>query len=147
MRIHTASEGISLAETLENDSARFYEDLAKQYTQDAAIFLTFAEENKKNAVYVQRIYYEVITDAIEGGYCFDLNASDYTFEIQLHPESSYKDVLKKAIEIEDKITKFYLDAARQSKSLMADLPRAFATIAKKREKRLNQLRSLLDGQK
>jgi hypothetical protein len=55
--------------------------------------------------------------------------------------------LARAIEIEDKITKFYVDAAAQSKGLMADVPRAFAMIANKRRSRLPKLESLLEEQK
>jgi hypothetical protein len=36
-----------------------------------------------------------------------------------------------------------LDAAEQSKSLMADVPRAFNQIAKKRGERLSKLKSMI----
>jgi len=52
--------------------------------------------------------------------------------------------LAKAIEIEEKIIKFYSDAAEQSKSLMADVPRAFKMVAKKRANRQSTLKALLD---
>jgi len=39
--------------------------------------------------------------------------------------------------IEEKIIKFYLDAAEQSKSLLADVPRVFTMIAKKRSSRMS----------
>lgn len=45
-------------------------------------------------------------------------------------------------EIEDKIGQFYPDAVEQSKSLMADVPRAFALIARKRGNRVAKLKSL-----
>ena len=48
MILHTASEGITLARKLENDSARFYEELAQRYVKDAETFLSFARDNKKN---------------------------------------------------------------------------------------------------
>jgi len=88
-------------------------------------------------------YYEVITDAIEGCYCFDINPEEYTFETELAKEASYSDALNKALGIEEKILKFYSDAAEQSKPLMADIPRAFAMVVKKRSRRTLQLESLL----
>ena len=143
MNLHTASEGISLARQLEHESAKFYEDLARRYTESADSFLSFANENKKSADQIQRTYYGVITDAIEGCYCFDINPEEYTFETELANEASYSDALNKAIGIEEKIIKFYSDAAEQSKPLMADIPRAFAMLAKKRSRRILQLKSLL----
>ena len=47
-----------------------------------------------------------------------------------------------AIEVEEKIIKFYSDAAEQSKPLMADIPRVFTRIAEKRNARVTKLRSL-----
>jgi hypothetical protein len=49
------------------------------------------------------------------------------------------------MEIEEKIIKFYSDAAEQSKSLMADVPRAFRMVAKKRGRRQSTLQSLIGG--
>ena len=41
MILHTASEGITLAKKLENDSAKFYEELAQRYAKNAETFLSF----------------------------------------------------------------------------------------------------------
>ena len=54
-------------------------------------------------------------------------------------------VCNEKIKIEDKIIEFYNVAAEQSKSLMADVPRAFKLVVKKRNKRLSTLRSLADN--
>lgn len=146
MNLHTASEGISLARQLEYESAKFYEDLTQRYAESADIFLSFANENKKNADQIQRTYYGVITDAIEGCYCFDINPNEYTFGIELAKEASCADALNKALGIEGKIIKFYSDAAEQSKSLMADVPRVFTMVAKKRKDRIPKLKLLLRGE-
>ena len=55
-------------------------------------------------------------------------------------ESIYEDAINKAIEIEDKIIQFYKTAAEQSASLMADVPRTFTQITKKRAHRIEKLR-------
>lgn len=57
--------------------------------------------------------------------------------------ASYSEALDKAVEIEERIIKFYLDAVEQSKSLMADVPRGFTLIARKGGSREAKLRSLL----
>ena len=44
--------------------------------------------------------------------------------------------------MEEKIQKFYLGSAKMSKSLLADIPRAFERIAKGRDKRKIQLESI-----
>ena len=143
MRLNTCSQIISLARKFENESAKFYEDLSRRYAKDADVLLSFAKENRKNIVQIERTYYEVITDAIEGCFAFNLNPDEYTFGTELTEKASYSDALCKAIGMEEKIVKFYSDAAEQSKSLMADVPRAFTIIAKKRGERKSKLEELL----
>ena len=142
MELNTASAVISFAKKLENEAAKFYEDLAKRYTKAEGVFLSFAKENRKNVVQIERAYYGVITDAIEGCFSFKISPDEYTFKTELAENASYSDALDKAIEMEEKIIKFYSDAAEQSKFLLADVPRAFALIAKKRNNRVAKLRSL-----
>jgi len=143
MGLNTASEVISFAKKLEENGAKLYEDLAQRYTEDSETLLSFAKENKKNIVQIERAYYGVITDAIEGCFAFNVDADKYTFKTELAGKTNYSDALDRAVEMEDKIIKFYSDAAEQSKSLMADVPRAFRMIAKKRSSREPKLRSLL----
>jgi len=143
MELNTASAAISFAKRLEEDSAKFYEDLSRRYAKDKDIWLSFAQENRKNIVRVERTYYEVITDAIEGCFAFNMNPDEYTFKTELVEGASYSEALAKAVEIEEKSIEFYSAAAEQSKSLMADVPRAFAIIAKKRDNRRAILKSLL----
>jgi len=142
MKLQTASAVISFTKKLEEDSAQFYESLAQRYTNDREVLLSFAKENRKNVVLTERAYYGVITDALEGCYSFQINADEYAFETKLAENASYDVALNKAIEMEEKIIKFYSDAAEQSKSLLADIPRAFAMIAKKRNIRSSKLKSL-----
>ncbi|MCK4274416.1 MAG: hypothetical protein KAW90_05940 [Dehalococcoidales bacterium] len=143
MILHTASEGITFARKLENDSAEFYENLAQRNAEDAEIFLSFAGENKKNVVQVERAYYGVITDAIEGCFAFNIDPDDYTLKTAVPDGTDYADILKQAVEIEKTIINFYTDAAEQSRSLMADVPRAFTMVARKRGNRLEKLGSFL----
>jgi len=143
MMLHTCSEVISFARQLENESASFYEHLSQKYAKDEDVFLSFAKENKKNIVQIERSYYGVISDAIEACFAFDTNPAEYTFETELAENASYSDALSRAVEIEEKIVKFYSDAAEQSKSLMADVPRSFTMVAKKRSSRISKLRSLI----
>lgn len=141
-RLHTASEIISFARRLENESAGLYQELSRRFTADGDVFPGFIQENRKNIVQFERAYYGVISDAIEGAFAFDIDPDEYTFDVELAGGMSYTDALARAIEIEDKIVKFYSDAAEQSKSLLADVPRVFTIIAKKRNKRGPELRSL-----
>jgi rubrerythrin len=142
MILHTASEGITFAKKLENDSVEFYERMAQWNTDAAEAFLSFAKENKKYITQVERAYYGVITDAIEGGFAFNIETDDYALRVDIQGGTSHADILEQASEIEKTIIKFYSDAAEQSKSLMADVPRAFMMIARKRESRLAKLMAL-----
>jgi len=144
MIINTCSGVMSLAKELENQSSNFYKDFAERFGKDKDLFLTFAEENMDYITQIDRAYYGVITDAIEGCFAFNINPDDYTLRTELTEKATYSEALARAMEVEEKIIKFYSDAAEQSKSLMADVPRAFRMVAKKRTNRQTMLKALLD---
>lgn len=144
MRLHTCSEVLSFARQLENESANFYEKLAQRYLDSRDFFLSLANENRKYTTQVERAYYGVITDAIESCFAFDIGPEDYALDTGLAETAVNSDVLDRAIEIEDRMIKFYSDAAEQSRSLMADVPRAFRLVVKKRDGRKPKLKSLLE---
>ena len=142
MKLQTASETISFVREFEEKGAKFYEDIIQKYSKDEDVLLSFAKENKKYFTQIQRAYYSVITDAIEGCYAFSLNPDDYAFETDLPENANYEDALAKAIVMEEKILDFYNVAADQSMSLMADVPRNFKIVEKKRKNRIPTLKSL-----
>jgi hypothetical protein len=144
MIINTCSGAMSFAKELENESAQFYQNLSQTFVKDKEAFLSFAKENGEFIIQIERAYYGVITDAIEGCFAFHINPEEYALKTELAEKASYAEALAKAIEIEEKIIKFYSDAAEQSKSLMADVPRAFRMVAKKRNNRQSTLKALLD---
>ena len=143
MIINTCSGAMSFAKDLENESAKFYQNLSEKFLKEKDIFLSFIKENEDYITQIERAYYGVITDAIEGCFAFNINPEEYTYKTEIPENISYSEALERAIEIEEKIIKFYIDAAEQSKSLMADVPRAFKIVAKKRESRRSMLKSLL----
>ena len=143
MKLNTASEVISFTKKLEEDSAEFYKELSQRYVKDEDIFLSFVKENKKNIIQVERAYYGVISDALEGCFSFNIDPAKYSLKTELGEKASYSEALERAIDIEKIIIKFYSDAAEQSKSYMADVPRAFKMVAKKRGNRQLTLKSLL----
>ncbi|MGQ9638264.1 MAG: hypothetical protein ACUVT6_10790 [Thermodesulfobacteriota bacterium] len=145
MVINTCSGVISFAKELENESAKFYQNLAERFIKDRNFFISFAEENKGYITQIERAYYGVITDAIEGCFAFSLNPEEYSLNANLEKNETYSDLIRRAIDIEEKIIKFYSDAAEQSTSLMADVPRVFKLVVRKREKRLSILKSLWDS--
>ena len=143
MVLNTAAEAITFAKNLEENSATFYEELSRRYTQNKDVFLSFINENRKNIIRIERAYYGVISDALEGCFSFKINPDGYTLKIELADSADYSDALNKAVEMEEIIIKFYSDAAEQSKSLLADVPRVFTMVAKKRGDRKAKLESLL----
>jgi rubrerythrin len=147
MAISTCSGAISLSRELENESAKFYQELSKRFEKDKDLFLTFAKENAKYVTQIERAYYGVITDAIEGCFAFNLNPEDYQVKASPSKDASYSNALKEALAMEEKILKFYQVAAEQSKHLMADVPRSFTLVAKKRNERLAKVEALLEQAK
>jgi rubrerythrin len=143
----TASAAISFHGKLEEQAAKFYEDLARneKYVAGKETFLAFAKENKKHGAMVLMAYRQVITDAMEACFAFtSVNESDYTFSTDLPEGASYSDALKVAMNVEEKIYKFCVDAAECSKGLLADVPQAFERLVIKKAKRKQILKSLID---
>jgi hypothetical protein len=143
MQLNTSASVISFAKQLEADSVAFCEKMAEKYPKAAEVFLTFAKENSKYTTMIERAYYGVITDAIEGCFAFSVETDKYTFEREPTKELGYADALNQAIDMEQKLISFYTDAAEQSKAFMADVPRTFLIVAKKRKNREDKLRTLL----
>lgn len=143
MQLTTASQVVNFARELEGKSAKLYEDLAQVYEGHREVFLSLAGENKKNKLQVQRVYTEVVSDALETGFSFEgLNPQDYSIRTELTENNSYFNRIKTVIDAEERIQEFYLEATRQSKSFLADISRVFAMMAKKRVERRLKLRSL-----
>ncbi len=142
MMVHTCSGVMSLAKALETESSRFYETLSQRFERNKELFSSFARENRDYLAQIERAYYGVITDALEGCFAFHLDSERYTLRTEIPPECDETEWIAKAIDIEEKIVRFYTEAAEQSKALMADVPVAFRMVAKKRTNRLSVLRSL-----
>lgn len=146
MQSPTASEVISFAVKLEEDSGNFYEELAQRWANEREIWNSFSAQNRKNKTAIQRAYYGVISDALEGCFAFaDLDTDNYPINTELPLELGYADSLRRAIEMENIITAFYLDAARASKSLLADVPIVFERTARKRNERQLKFKELLNA--
>jgi hypothetical protein len=141
MKLCTASETLSFIRELEEKAAGFYEDLARRFPENGEDFLSFAKENRKYNKQIQMAYQSVITDAIEGCYAFDLESDNYSFETDLPENTGLADATNKALAIEDKIIACYNDGAEQSMSLLADVPRNFKIVVRKRINRIPKLKS------
>jgi rubrerythrin len=142
MKLNTASQVISLARQLEEDGAAFYESLAGQYVKVSEVLLGFSRENKKNIMRVERAYFGGITDALEGTFTFDIDPEEYTVKTGGIPDAGFPAAINTAIEMERKTARFYDRAAEQSKTLLADVPRAFITMGKLRDERCQKLEEM-----
>lgn len=139
MELKTTSSVISFARELEENGIHFYEGLAKNFPQKREIFLSFASENKKTIMQVERAYYGVISDALEGAFSFSLDKDSFVFSATLQDNETMGNALNKALKIEKSTASFYIKAAEQSKGLLADLPQAFMLVARKRSERIAKL--------
>ena len=145
--LNTASAIISFFGRLEDQIIELYENLAanEKYSEAKDIFLALAKDNKRDREMVQRVYQEVVTDAIETGFSFTgLNEKDYQFTTELTEGLSYSNVVRMAIDAEDRSSKFCIDASESSRSLLADIPQSFEWVAKRKNSRKKQLASLLE---
>jgi rubrerythrin len=143
MKLITASAAISFSEKLESDSAKFYEDLAHKFPGAADMCLSFSEENRKLFTAVQRAYYSVISDALEGCFCFEaVDTDDYPINTDLADVDTQSEALARAVEQEQTIIRFYTAAYEASRSLIADVAMAFRKTARKRGARISALQAL-----
>lgn len=142
MALNTCSEGISFAREMEEGSAAFYEELAKLFPENAETFLGYATVNNKNVSNVQRTYFGVITDGIEGCFAFNIEPEEFTIDLALPAGVAKADALAKAVAAEETIARFYSVAGEQGKGLTADVARAFTLIARKKSERAEELKAL-----
>lgn len=142
MQLCTTSETISFSRELEEQTAKFYQEVAGKFPEGKDL-LPFVEENRKYIIQIQRAYQSVITDAIEGCFAFQLESEDYVIHTDLPAQTTFKEALQQALAAEETMVAFYTTAAEQSMALMADIPRNFKIVAKKRATRIEKLRALV----
>ncbi len=140
MRLHTASEVISLLRLRENECGEYYERLGKSAPEHSPMLKGLAQENRANVVAVQRAYNNVISDALEGGYAFDMDNKD--LDISLPKSDSFSGAIEAAVAMETAMVRVYSIAADQSRALLPDVSRAMSLIASKRQARIQKLRAL-----
>jgi hypothetical protein len=139
----TASSVISFVERLEDNSSAFYEELADRYDEGTETFLDFARGGQKNKKSIVQTYRETVTDALETGFSFQgLDFRDYATDTDLAEDTSFEEALIKALELEEQAVAFYRDVAERSRSLLATIPMAFKSAAKRRERRKAKLEAI-----
>lgn len=143
MRLQTASQVVNFAAEIEEKLAKFYEQLAKKNPEQREFFLSLAKEGRKYKLWIQRAYHEVVTDALETGFSFEgLDTDEGLIEENLSENRNLPDILDRALDTEKRIQNFYQSAAQKSKSFLADVPRTFERVARRREKRREKLKSI-----
>jgi rubrerythrin len=145
MKLYTASAVVGYARQLEEEGALFYTEVADTHESQRERFLALAKENRRNATQVQTVYYGVISDALEGGFSFNLDTSNYEPRPGLPDTAGPAATAGRALDMEERTIRFYRDAAEQSRSLLADIPRLFTILVKKRQSRAVFLSDLRDA--
>lgn len=141
----TATAAVSFHGRLQEQAAKFYEELARRFAEGRETFLAFAKEHMKHQRDVQRVYYYIITDAMEACFAFEgMNADDYKIKTELKGDIGYADALKMAIAIEDQTYNFCVDGANRCRGLLHDVPEALDIVAKRAMRRKQTLQSLLE---
>ncbi len=142
MKLCTASETLSFIRELEEKEAAFFEEMARRFPQKEKDLLNLANENRKFNKQIQMAYQSVITDAIEGCYAFNLETEDFAFQGSLAAGQSMSDAVGQALAMEEKLLACYDKGVQQSESLLADVPRNFKIVARKRRARLEMIDGL-----
>ena len=145
--LNTASGLIEYYTKYEDRIKSFYETLAEdeRCAANKELFKSMAEENEKHKKEVLRAYYEVITDAIEACYIRPLDETKYEVDTEITPEMTYADILRKAVDIEEKSRGFCAEAYRCTSGLLADISVAFRRVSRRKTKRAEKLKELLES--
>ena len=143
MKLNTMAAVMSFVSRIEGDGIALYEICADRYPEAKETFLKCAKENKKYEKWVKQTYFGVITDTLEACYSFEgLDTDAYEFEPVVPEGAPLAEAIRGILEVEGKTKGFYLAAATVSEKLMADIPRLFKKIAKKRDDRCRALEAL-----
>ena len=144
--LNTASALIEYYTKYEDKIKDFYEKLAKdeRCSQDKSFFESMAKGNEKHRQEVLRAYYEVITDAIEACYIKAIDETKYEVDTEITPDMTYADIVKKAIQVEEKSRDFCTEAYKSTSGLLADISVAFKMVSKWKAKRVGELKEILN---
>lgn len=141
----TASAIITFAETLEEDSAKFYERLASKHLQNADLFLSFSKQCKSDKKLIVLTYRETITDALEACFSFEGVVLPEISLAEIGTETTFSQDLMIAIEFERIAVSFYTNMLNCSKALLSTISKSFEKVSERREKRRQQMETLLDN--
>jgi hypothetical protein len=146
MELNTAASVIKYVSKLELESAKLYEEWSKMHEKVRNSFESFAKENTKNEQRIKRAYYNVVSDALETGFCFKGFQSDLAIP-KCGQDATVSEILEVAIGLENDIKDFYGEAADLSKCLLADVPREMQKVAKTRDDRITKLQAMSQSEK
>lgn len=140
MKLSTMAAVMTFVSKLENETATFYETHAEVYPELKNDFLAWSKENRKFEKQVKQTYFGVITDTLESNFSFEgLDTEDFHLNTSLEDGADVSATRQKALRLEETIRDFYIRSAQSCEGLMADIPRLFKKIARKREDRLVHL--------
>ena len=144
--LNTAASVISYVSKVEDESARFYTVVSQKDRSIGKLFSEFPRENKKYETNVKRAYYNMVSDALETGFCFqDLNDDIRIPDPNVQVDRSV--LLNASLQLETALLQFYRKAALAAKSLLGDLSRAMANVVRSREKRKLYIENALNNDK
>ena len=141
--LNTAGAFIRFHGEIEDKIIDFYKNLAidERYSEGRDTFSDFSKENQKHKEMILRTYREVITDALEAAFPLrSLDEADYEINTKLTGDMNLQDVIKRAIEIEEKSQKYCVDAGESTSGLLADIPQAFEWVARRKTRRIQKLK-------
>ena len=147
MDLTTVSSVLNVYERLEDQTAKFYEELAEndRYSKEMEMFLDLAKDSRRQKDRVLRAYRECVTDILEVGFSLTgLREVDYQLKRELNRDASLNDVLRAAIDLEENGRRFCQDVSSRGRALLADISREFERAARRKEERKVRLESLLN---
>ena len=128
---------------LEESAINFYNKASRdsKFLDIAGDLSDLVKGNKKRKTTLERIrrenVNEMILQPISG-----LKPCSSLININVEGSNKYLDILKKAIELEESSSKFYLDASNKANLILAEASRYFKKLAKGNDLRVSRLKLL-----
>jgi len=145
MELSTFGALLAFAIEMEEGAARFYLDAAEnvEYAGARETFRTFARQNTNRKALLVATRQENVTEMVLEP-INDLRRSDYEVRAGATRGMSDAQLLKLAVEVEEKAQRFYADTATKARHLLAGVARSFVRLAREKEKRLQELKGLAE---
>ena len=142
-QIVTFGAMIKFALELERVAGQFYQQAAEQkpWQRHALTFSSFASESAKREARLERLRRENINEILLEP-ILGLEEANYRISADAARVTSFSQLIGRALDMEEKVGRFYSDSASKAKSILAEASRILEKLGSQNALRKQKLKSL-----